>query len=197
MAFVMPSGWRRWFLIGVAALIGAFVLLAIDPSGALLFRIVGLIATALFVLSVVIMLLTFRNARRLSPWMLVLSGAISVVCTTFFFALAGAPLSGPVMLLAIAAGAMVGVAWSLTSILFIDGDVVRARGNVWYLAVWGFSLALTQVTALMGGRTPYAVAVVSFLGMGLAVGNSAGLLTRYRRARRLVHAAGAAARGTA
>ncbi|WP_170263726.1 hypothetical protein [Blastochloris sulfoviridis] len=52
---------------------------------------------------------------------------------------------------------------------------------------------MPQLTLLLGGRTPYALALVSFLGMGLAVGNSAGLVTRYRRARHLVRAAAPAA----
>ncbi|KAA5595979.1 hypothetical protein F1193_15940 [Blastochloris sulfoviridis] len=135
----MPSfgltGWRRWLLIGVATLAGASVLLIIDPSAALLFRVVGVIGTTLFVLSIAIMLLTFRKARRLSPWMLVLSGAISVVATSVFFALTGTPLPGAVMMLAIVAGALIGIGWSLTNLLFVDGETVRARGNAWYLAV--------------------------------------------------------------
>lgn len=189
MAMAFPKGWLRWALILAALLVAAPVLLAVDRSGAMLFRVIGLLGMAMFALSIVMMLLTFRKARRVSPWMLIISGAISVVCTSLFFAIAGAPLSGVVIMLATSAGAMVGVGWSLTNLLFIDGENVRARGNVWYLAVWGLSLAMTQLAALMGGRTPYAVAVVSFLGMGLAVGNSLGLLMRYRRARKLVRAA--------
>jgi len=189
MAFTISSRWLRWLLIGSAVLIAAFVLLVIDPSGALLFRIVGLIGMALFALSVVTMLLTFRKARKLSPWSLAIGAVVSVFCTWIFFALAGAPLSATAIVLAIAAGAMVGVGWSLSNLLLIDGNMVRARGNIWFLAVWALSLMMTQVAALAGGKTPYAVALVSFLGMGLAVGNSLGLLARYFRARGLPHAA--------
>jgi hypothetical protein len=82
-----------------------------------------------------------------------------------------------------------GSGWSLTNLLFIDAGMVRARGNIWFLAVWALTLLMTQGASLAGGKTPYAVALVSFLGMGLAVGNSLGLLARYARARRLTHAA--------
>lgn len=194
MAFPLSRG-LRWLLMAAAVLISAIALVVVDPSGALLFRAVGLAGMVLFALSVVIMLLTFRKARRLSPWMLLTSATISVVCTATFFALAGAPLSRLMIVLATGAGGTVGIGWSLTNLLFVDGGSVRARGNVWYLAVWGLSLALTQVAALAGGRTPYAVAVVSFIGMGVAVGNSLGLLLRYARARRLVRPAATATAG--
>ena len=175
--------------MAITMLVAAFVLLAVDPSGALLFRIVGIVGMALFALSVVTMLLTFRKARKLSPWSLAIGAAVSVFCTVIFFALAGTPLSIAVIMLAVAAGAMVGVGWSLTNLLFIDGEAIRARGNIWFLAVWALSLLMTQAATLAGGQTPYAVALVSFLGMGLAVGNSLGLLARYARARRLLRAA--------
>jgi hypothetical protein len=188
MAAALASRWLRWTLAAIAALLGMFVLLAIDPSGGLLFRIIGLIGMALFALSVVMMLLTFRKARRLSPKALLFAAAISVLCTSFFFLLAGSPLSGGAVVIAAAAGAMIGIGWAMTNLLFVDGELVRARGNLWFLAVWGVSLALPQLAALAGGRTPYALAVMSFLGMGLAVGNSLALLARYRGARRRARA---------
>jgi hypothetical protein len=193
VSFSISSRWLRWLLMAAAALIAAFVLLVIDPTAALLFRIVGLIGMALFALSIVTMLLTFRKARKLSPWSLLIGAVVSVLCTWLFFALAGAPLSAAAILLAVAAGAMVGVGWSLTNLLFIDGATIQARGNIWFLAVWAVSLLMTQAAALAGGKTPYAVALVSFLGMGLAVGNSFGLLARYARARRLLPASGSVA----
>ena len=190
MSLSISSRWLRWLLIAVAVLVAAFTLLVLDPSGALLFRVVGIVGMALFALSVVTMLLTFRKARKLSPWSLAIGATVSVLCTWIFFALAGAPLSAVAIGLAVAAGAMVGVGWSLTNLLFIDGEAVRARGNIWFLAVWALSLLMTQAATLAGGQTPYAVALVSFLGMGLAVGNSLGLLARYVRARAAISVTG-------
>ncbi len=39
------------------------------------------------------MLLTFRKARKLSPWSLVIGAVVSVACTLIFFTLGGMPLS--------------------------------------------------------------------------------------------------------
>ena len=190
MSLLNSSRWLRWLLTAVAVGAAAFVLLFIDPSAALLFRVAGIVGMALFALSIVTMLLTFRKARKLSPWSLAIGAVVSVLCTWIFFALAGAPLSAAAIGLAIAAGAMVGIGWSLTNLLFIDGEAIRARGNIWFLAVWALSLLMTQAATLAGGQTPYAVALVSFLGMGLAVGNSLGLLARYVRARASISVTG-------
>jgi hypothetical protein len=190
MARTTYSRWLSWALVGVGVLLAMFVLLAIDLSGRLLLRCIGLIGTTLFVLSVAMMLLTFRKARRLSAWMLVLGASVSLVCTSAFFALTGTSASAAAVVLAAAAGLMVGIGWSLTNLLFVDGADVRARGNLWFLAVWGVTLVLPQLAGLTGGRTPYAVAVMSFVGMGLAVGNSLGLQARLRTARRRARSAG-------
>jgi hypothetical protein len=176
--------WLRWTLVGIVSLLAVLILLAIEPSGRLLLRTFGLIGTALFILSVAMMLLTFRKARRLSPWILAVGTGVSIVCTSVFFTLTGTPAATAVVVLATGAGLMIGAGWSLTNLLFVDGDEVRARGNLWFLAVWGVTLVLPQIAGLMGGRTPYAVAVMSFVGMGLAVGNSLGLMARWRAARR-------------
>ena len=151
MPFSNSSRWLRWVLIGVAVLIAAFVLLVIDSSGALLFRVVGLIGMALFALSVVTMLLTFRKARKLSPWSLVIGAVVSVACTLIFFTLASVPLPITAILLAACAGAMVGVGWSLTNLLFIDAGMVRARGNIWFLAVWAL-ISADDAGRVVGGR---------------------------------------------
>ena len=190
MSLLNSSRWLRWLLTAVAVGAAAFVLLFIDPSAALLFRVAGIVGMALFALSIVTMLLTFRKARKLSPWSLAIGAVVSVLCTWIFFALAGTPLSVAAILLAVAAGAMVGIGLSLTNLLFIDGEAIRARGNIWFLAVWALSLLMTQAATLAGGQTPYAVALVSFLGMGLAVGNSLGLLARYVRARASISVTG-------
>lgn len=53
----------RWLLRGLAVAIAAGILVLIDPTLRLLFRVASILGTVLFVVSVVVMLLTFRKAR--------------------------------------------------------------------------------------------------------------------------------------
>lgn len=175
----------RWLIIGVSLLVGALILLLIDRSGKLLFRIAGLIGTVLFAVSVIVMLLTFRKAKRLSPWMLALTALISMVCTLFFFWMTGSPVS-KIIAAAACIGFAVGIGWSLSNLLFVDREIIQIRGTLWSLVVWALSIAIPQLFGILGYRTPYLAALFSFFGMGLTIGNSLGLIKRYVNTRSLI-----------
>lgn len=176
----------RGLTIGVSLLVGALILLLIDRSGKLLFRVVGLLGTVLFAFSVIVMLLTFRKAKRLSPWMLALTALISVACTLFFFWMTGSPLSRIAATAAAAIGFAVGIGWSLSNLLFVDREIIQIRGTLWSLVIWALSIAIPQLFGILGYRTPYAAALFSFFGMGLTMGNALGLIRRYINARGLI-----------
>lgn len=173
----------RWLLRALAVAIAAGVLVLIDPSLRLLFRVASILGTVLFVVSVVVMLLTFRKARGLEALPLVVTALLAVATTTIFFAFAGPPLGRLVVMLAVLAGLVVGIAWSTTGLVFVEGRLVRTRGTLWFLAVWALTLALPQILAAAAGRTPATAAVAGFVGMGLTIGNAGGLIARARAAR--------------
>lgn len=176
----------RWLIIGVSLLAGALILLLIDRSGKLLFRIAGLIGTVLFAVSVIVMLLTFRKAKRLSPWMLALTALISMACTLFFFWITGSPISKVAATIAACIGFAAGIGWSLSNLLFVDREIIQIRGTLWSLLIWAVSIAIPQLFGILGYRTPYLAALFSFFGMGLTMGNSLGLIKRYISARGLI-----------
>lgn len=177
--------WLKRVALGVAGLgAAAATLLLIDPSGRLLMRALAIGGMVMFALSVAIMLLTFRKARAVQPLMLAISAASSVVATLAFQWLAGNSLTGITQAAATLAGLMLGAGWSLTTLMFVDAHAVKMRGTLWYLVVWALTLLITQAVALSGLRSPHALAVMAYVGMGLAVGNSAGLIARAVLARR-------------
>jgi hypothetical protein len=173
----------HWTGLALSVGVAGLALFALDPTGRLVVRAVGLAGTALFILSIITMLLTFRNAKRLSPLALAFSALVSMATTLGFYFLAGAPAAVLTLCLATLAGLLIGVGWSMTSLLFIDPALsaaagVRARGDLWFLAVWAATLMLPQLVAHAGARTPEMLTILSFVGMGLAVGNSGGLMFR-------------------
>jgi hypothetical protein len=169
--------------LALAVVVAGLALFALDPTGRLVARVVGMAGTALFILSIMTMLLTFRSAKRLSPLALAFGALVSIATTLGFYFWAGAPAAVLTLCLATFAGLLIGAGWSMTNLLFVDpahsgAAGVRARGDLWFLAVWAATLLLPQLVAHAGARTPEMLTILSFVGMGLAVGNSSGLILR-------------------
>jgi hypothetical protein len=139
-----------------AALIGAlvFCLGAISLFTAhplqTFFRLLALASAAAMLLSVALMLLTFRNARSIDAVSMLLALAVSVISTIVSIVLSGAAMSMWLGLIALVAGGAIGGAWAETTLLFVDGEAVCARGAFWSLAVRAATFALNQIVSAFG-----------------------------------------------
>jgi len=144
-------------------------------------RLLSLAGVVLMLLSVAAMLLTFRTARQVAPAALLAALVMTLVSTFLALAIAGAMPSRLATIVALLGGGLLGAAWSLTPLLSIDGAGVRMRGTTWYLAVWALVFAASQGVATFAGRTPIIIAILTLVGVGLAGGNTLGLLWRIQR----------------
>lgn len=145
------------------------------------FRLISIGGTAMLILSVVMMVLTFRKAKTIEPVALLLALAISVVGTLFSLWFGGRPPATPMLLAAVVAGSLIGVGWSLTTLLFIDNTEIRGRGTAWYLVIWGLTFAMNQIGAMVFGHVPSAMTLLMLASAGLTVGNTLGLVVRVQR----------------
>jgi hypothetical protein len=152
------------------------------------FRLISVAGMAMLVLSIVTMVLTFRRAKAIEPVALLLSLAVSVIGTLVSLWFGGRLPPPSMSLAACLAGALIGVAWSLTTLLFIDNGQIRGRGTAWHLVIWGLTFAINQIGAIMFGHTPSAMTLLMLAGAGLTVGNTLGLLVRVRRVAAMVPA---------
>jgi len=173
---------------------GAAALLAIsllfDEPLQTFFLLLSLAGTAMLLLSVVGMLLTFRQARTLDTTSLLMALAVALLSALFSLMMAAELPSAVSTSSALLAGTGLGYAWSRTTLLFIDGDAVRARGTAWYLIVWAISFGATQILSALAGEIPTAAVLAMMFSTGLALGNTIGLLIRLQRAT-LLRAGGA------
>ncbi len=169
--------------LGVAAL-AAISLLTANPLTTFM-RLIAFVGVAMLLFSVAVMLLTFRRAREIVPAALLASLVVTLVSTFVSLALTHALPSSAIVFVAVLGGALVGAAWSLTTLLFVDGAQIRMCGTVWYLAVWALTLSFNQGATLLTGRTPVVMTVLTLVGTGLAIGNTLGLIVRARQAEAL------------
>lgn len=150
------------------------------------FRLISIAGTAMLILSVVMMVLTFRKARTIEPVALLLALGISIFGTLISLWFGGRTPATSMLLAALLAGSLIGVAWSLTTLLFIDNTEIRGRGTAWYLVIWGLTFAMNQIGGLVFGHVPSAMTLLMLAGVGLTVGNTLGLVVRVQRVSVLV-----------
>lgn len=144
-------------------------------------RLISIAGTAMLILSVVMMVLTFRKAKTIEPFALLLALGISIFGTLISLWFGGRTPATSMLLAALLAGSLIGVAWSLTTLLFIDNTEIRGRGTAWYLVIWGLTFAMNQIGGLVFGHVPSAMTLLMLAGVGLNVGNTLGLVVRVQR----------------
>jgi hypothetical protein len=173
---------------GVLVVLVAISLMTNEPvvTFFLLLSYVGVVMT---VFGAVVMLLTFRTARTIAPSALAVSMATTLATSALSLGLAQGRPSWTVVLAMLAVGALTGGFWSSTLLLSVDGAAVRARGTLWYLAIWAATFAVNQVFAGFTGATPVLGALALTFGAGLSLGNCLGLILRILRISRRYAAA--------
>ena len=147
----------------------------------ILLKVASIGAMVLLGLSILLMVLTFRKAKKVKPLALFISMLISLTSLIIYTELLKVRLEWWMWLAALCAGALIGVGWSLTSRLIKEGGLIKTQGNVWHLVVWGGVFAMNQLIVIITGR-PVNVAMVMLLAStGLVMGNSITVLTRFYR----------------
>lgn len=165
-------------VIGILLATGVLALVLYVVSPTLLAGLLGLAGTALLVLSVAVMLLTWRRARRVTAWSQIVPVLVSVVTVAIFVATVPSRTEPVVLLASAAFGVLAGGVWALTDRLSTEGGRVLGTGTPWHLVVWAGVLVVNQAVALVGGRGPAVTMTLLFLSLGLVVGRSGVTLAR-------------------
>ena len=177
---LQPRRSRRALKLWAIAALACFACLIIMAVNFNLFlRLVAIGGTVLFVFSIVMMLLTFRKAKKIAPAPLVISMIMSLVTLWIYALFLGVHFSSTVKFMGLLSGILVGIGWALTTPVRSNNGVVEREGNAWYLAVWGLVFAINQLAAAITGRPPQIGMVLLLLGTGIVLGNSGTFIARY------------------
>jgi len=186
---IQRLSWKIWAGLGVLVLllIAMATLMIIDMR--LFFKVASLFGIFLLLFSVVIMLLTFRKAKKISPISLTIAIVTSLVCLIVYSYLLNVKVSAGILMLTMLCGVMIGVGWSLASSLFLEKGIIKYKGNVWHLAVWGMIFILNQLVTIITGRPPQIAILMLIASTGLVMGNSGSTLARFYHVKKKVPAA--------
>jgi hypothetical protein len=172
---------RKAIGIGSAAAILTFLILILIFNFKLFLRLMAIGGTVLFVLSILIMLLTFRKAKKISPVSLVISMLVSVISLGIYSLFIPVHLAAAVKVWALASGILIGTGWALSTPLNLKDGLIKREGNVWYLAVWGLIFVVNQLTIAVTGRPPQIAMALLLSGTGIVLGNSASFIAMFYR----------------
>ena len=143
-------------------------------------HVISLVGTVLTGAMTILMVFTFRKARRIGLLSPLTSMAVSLVMLPLFILLSGARLNWLVGVPVLAVGLVVGFLRGLTTRLYHDerGQVV-GRNSVLFLVGWGGSLALAQLVNTLGSALLASVGLIPmFLTTGTQVGMNANIAIR-------------------
>ena len=167
----------KLWVIAALACFACLIIMAVNFN--LFLRLVAIGGTVLFVLSIAMMLLTFRKSKKIAPAPLVISMIMSLVTLWVYALFFGVHFSGTVKFMGLLSGILVGIGWALTTPVRSNNGIVEREGNAWYLAVWGLVFAINQLTAAITGRPPQIGMVLLLLGTGIVLGTSGTFIAKY------------------
>lgn len=168
--------WMGGCLVG---LFGALVFWALAPT--LFYRCVAWAGTLLMVLSVAVMVLTCRRAKRVTALSLFVPIIVSAITACIYVGLLRAPLATGQLLGFAIVGGLAGVGCGLAGQFFRRDGQVRMSGTAWHIIAWGSVLALNQCVLIVVGHEPVVMLLPLIVLTGLTVGRCGMTLVRYIR----------------
>lgn len=135
--------------------------------------------TLLFVLAVVLMLLTWRKAKKVRPWAIVLGQAAALISVLVYWFLMRQPIPFLYSTLLVTLGLIGGCAYgAFVRVASVEGRKVMSY-TLPYLCTWAALMVLTQWLTLATDRVPVVVFGLSLLNLGLNLGLNFTILVRY------------------
>lgn len=147
------------------------------------FKIASILGIVLFLFSVLIMVLAYRKAKKISPLSPILSNLIPMTSRLIYPGRLNVRFPSLVWFVPFQAGRLVGIGGSLTCRLIWVPGLIKTRGDIGVQGAWFLILVLYPLILFITDR-PVQVAMVMLLtGTGLVLGNSTSLLVRVYRMR--------------
>jgi hypothetical protein len=149
----------------------------------LIMKTISTMLLLVFVLSVTLLILTFRKPKKISVFSLVLAILMSLITLTVFSLLIRYHPSIWLLIAMGSAGLSTGIVWSQTTRIYVENGKVMSRNSVWYLVVWGAIFALTQLISIVTNKPPPVIMALLIMSTASVIGMNGRIIRRYFVAR--------------
>lgn len=146
-------------------------------------KAISIIFLIVFILSVVLLILTFRKPKKVSIPSLILAMFISLISLTVFSFFVKYRPSILILIVMGLAGLLIGIIWSQSTRVYVENGKVMSRNSIWYLAVWGGVFALTQLIAIVTKRPPSIAMALLVMSTGSIIGMNSRIISKSFSAR--------------
>ena len=147
-------------------------------------KTISIVMLIVFILSVLVLILTFRKPRKVSILSISITIVISLVTLIVFSSMTGYDPPAWLWLLMAAAGGATGWFWARTTRVYVQDNQVMSRNSILYLAVWGGIFALNQIIIIVTNRPPDIAMALLIASTATVWGTNASIIRRYTRARK-------------
>mgnify|MGYP000873193281 FL=1 len=158
----------------------------------IIMKIISVVFLVIFILSVVLLIFTFRKPRKVSVFSLFLPVVISLITFAVFSFFINYKPSIALLVLMGGAGLCIGIAWSGATRIYAENGTVKSLNSIWYLVAWGAVFALTQVISIITQRPPSVVMALLIMSTGTIIGMNGRIAKKYLSVRATVNASGKA-----
>lgn len=142
-------------------------------------KLVSLVMMLVFILSILMLVLTFRKPKKISLPSLAITLGVSLLSMVVFSAIIGYSTSFGVWLLMALIGGAIGYLWARTTNVYIEGDQVKSQNSIWYIVVWGAVFALNQLITITTNRPPPIAMAMLVMSTFIVWGTNGNIIKRY------------------
>jgi len=149
--------------------------------GTIFAKLISIVMMIVFILSILMLVLTFRKPKKISLPSLAITLGISLLSMVVFSAIIGYSPSFGVWLLMALMGGTIGYFWAKTTNVYIESGQVKSQNSIWYIVVWGAVFALTQLITIVTNRPPPIAMAMLVMSTFIIWGTNGNIIRRYFR----------------
>jgi pSer/pThr/pTyr-binding forkhead associated (FHA) protein len=142
-------------------------------------KLFSLLMVAFFMLSIIVLVITFRKPKKVSLLSIAITMGVSLISLVIFSAVIGYRIPGLLWLMLALIGAVVGYIWARTTRVYLENRQVMSRNSVWYIVVWGTVFAFNQILIIVTNRPPEIAMAMLVISTFIVWGTNGSIVQRY------------------
>jgi len=141
-------------------------------------KLISLAMTALFVISTLALILTYRRPKKFSPRSQAITILLSLLSLLVFSYFTKYTPSGLLWFTMLTVGFIIGLIQARTTRVFMKDNRVMSQNSVWYLGLWAGIFAINQLVTTLTGRPPGVAMALLILSTATTWGTGGDILRR-------------------